>query len=184
MKKLFSTILVLGLLLSGNAYADNIKDFQIEGISLGDSALKHYSENEIKTNKKKWYKSKKYSTSAIDDIQVSYKSKDKQYILASIDYTETMDISKCLLELPSQADAINEMFSSKVKQNGLSKSKHWADKYKKSFIHSYWFIFPNKDEILVQCYDWSDEMTDKNGWRDHMRTSIVSKNFRRFLDKE
>ena len=45
-------------------------------------------------------------------------------------------------------------------------------------------LFPNKDEILVQCYDWSDEMTDKNGWRDHMRTSIVSKNFRRFLDKE
>ena len=50
--------MVLGLLLSGNAYADNIKDFQIEGISLGDSALKHYSENEIKTNKKNGIKAK------------------------------------------------------------------------------------------------------------------------------
>jgi len=183
MKKLLG-IMVLGLLLSGNAYADDIRDFQIEEMSLGDSALKYYSENEIKTNKKNWYKSKKYSTSAINDTQVSYKSKDKQYILASIDYTETMDISKCLVELPSLADAINEMFSSKVKKNGLSKTKHWADKSKKSFIHSYWFTFPNKDKISVQCYDWSDEMTDKNGWGDHMRTSISSKKFVRFLDNE
>ena len=41
MKKLL-WIVVLGLLLSTNAYADDISDFQIEGMSLGDSALKYY----------------------------------------------------------------------------------------------------------------------------------------------
>ena len=47
MKKILG-IVVLGLLFSGNAYADDIKDFQIEGMSLGDSSLDHFSENEIK----------------------------------------------------------------------------------------------------------------------------------------
>ena len=42
MKKVLA-IIVLGLLFSGNAYADDIKDFEIEGISIGDSLLKYYS---------------------------------------------------------------------------------------------------------------------------------------------
>ena len=40
--------MVLGLLLSLNVNADDIKDFQIEGISIGDSLLKYYSEKDIK----------------------------------------------------------------------------------------------------------------------------------------
>ena len=38
MKKILG-IVVLGLLLSTSAYTDDIKDFQIESISIGDSAL-------------------------------------------------------------------------------------------------------------------------------------------------
>ena len=41
MKKLLG-IVVLGLIMNLNASADNIKDFQIEGISLGDSALDYF----------------------------------------------------------------------------------------------------------------------------------------------
>ena len=46
MKKLL-VIVVLGLLLSFNANADDIKDFQIEGISIGESALKYFSTSEL-----------------------------------------------------------------------------------------------------------------------------------------
>ena len=41
MKKLLG-IVVLGLFLGFKVYADNISDFQIKGMSLGDSALKYY----------------------------------------------------------------------------------------------------------------------------------------------
>jgi len=59
MKKLLG-ILVLGLLLSTSAYTDDIKDFQIERISIGDSALDYFSEKEIKKNKRKYkFKNKK-----------------------------------------------------------------------------------------------------------------------------
>ena len=70
MKKLLSLV-VLGFLLSKIVYADNISDFQINGMSLGDSALEYYSKASIDSNKQNWYKGKKYKTSSIGDIQIS-----------------------------------------------------------------------------------------------------------------
>ena len=51
MKKLLR-IVVLGLLLTLSAKADDIRDFQIEGISIGDSLLDYISDSQIKKNKK------------------------------------------------------------------------------------------------------------------------------------
>ena len=42
MKKLLG-IVVLGLLLINPSQADDIRDFQIEGMSLGDSALDYFN---------------------------------------------------------------------------------------------------------------------------------------------
>jgi len=49
MKKLLG-ILVLGLFLITPSQADDIRDFQIEGMSIGDSLLDYFSEEEIKKN--------------------------------------------------------------------------------------------------------------------------------------
>jgi len=46
MKK-FLGIIVLGLLLTTPSQADDIRDFQIEGMSIGNSALDYFSEEEI-----------------------------------------------------------------------------------------------------------------------------------------
>ena len=46
MKKIL-VILVLGLFLITPSQADDISDFQIEGISIRDSALKHFNANEL-----------------------------------------------------------------------------------------------------------------------------------------
>ena len=179
MKKLLG-IVVLGLLLSTNAYADDISDFQIKGMSLGDSALKYYSESEIKANKQNWYKGKKYSTSTMGDTQISYRTKDKEFILEGIELSEMMDISKCLEKLSSESSAVSDLFTDKVKIKGPDKYKHWADKSKKSWIHSYEFLFPSKDSILVECYDWSKNVS----WGDNLRVSILSKDFARFLQNQ
>ena len=50
MKKLLG-ILVLGLFLITPSQADDIRDFQIEGISVGDSLLDYFSLSEINKNK-------------------------------------------------------------------------------------------------------------------------------------
>ena len=58
--RIFITALVLILSLQSITKADNIRDFQIEGMSIGDSLLNYYSEKEIKNQKKNFYpKSKK-----------------------------------------------------------------------------------------------------------------------------
>ena len=61
MKKLLG-IVVLGLLfISAPSQADDIRDFQIEGMSIGDSLLDYYSKKEIKKFLKTYYpKSKKF----------------------------------------------------------------------------------------------------------------------------
>ena len=51
MKKLFFFFLIINL-ISNQSYADDIKDFQIEGMSIGDSLLKYASKNEIEKYKK------------------------------------------------------------------------------------------------------------------------------------
>ena len=50
MKKLLG-ILVLGLFLITPSQADDIRDFQIEGMSVGDSLLNYISEQEIEEKK-------------------------------------------------------------------------------------------------------------------------------------
>ena len=49
MKK-FLAVLILIFTLQTPTQADDIKDFQIEGMSIGDSALDYFSEKEINDN--------------------------------------------------------------------------------------------------------------------------------------
>ena len=49
MKKLLG-ILVLGLFLITPSQADDIRDFQIEGMSIGDSLLDYFGEDKIKNH--------------------------------------------------------------------------------------------------------------------------------------
>ena len=52
MKKLL-TILIAVCLWCQNAQSDDIQDFEIEGLSVGESLLKHYSKVEIKNKSSK-----------------------------------------------------------------------------------------------------------------------------------
>jgi hypothetical protein len=51
MKKLLG-IVVLGLLLSGSAYANDISEFKIEEVSIGDSGLIYITKKELDKKKK------------------------------------------------------------------------------------------------------------------------------------
>ena len=46
MKKILG-IVFLGLFLSTSAHTDNIKDYKIENIGIGDSALDYFNETEL-----------------------------------------------------------------------------------------------------------------------------------------
>ena len=54
-------ILVLSLFLITPSQADDIRDFQIEGMSIGDSALDYFSEEKILNNRAHYFKDKKFT---------------------------------------------------------------------------------------------------------------------------
>ena len=89
MKKLLP-ILILIFTLQTPSWADDIRDFQIEGMSIGDSLLDYFSEDEILADKPNWFKNNDYSIAnnltsknfkTYTLIQASYKTKDKKYII-------------------------------------------------------------------------------------------------------
>ena len=74
--------MVLGLLLLTPSQADDIKDFQIEGMSIGDNLLDFYNKNKIAIHEKNYYTNKKYipvwirdsKFSDYDGVQFHYKN--------------------------------------------------------------------------------------------------------------
>ena len=120
MKKLLG-IVFLALLLSTSAHADNIKDYKIENISIGDSALDYFNEKELENGELDWfnYNYKEYATSLVegkgiyDWFKISYKSDDDKFKiegLVGIVVKKKYDDVKCNKELDSTALNISRLF--------------------------------------------------------------------------
>ena len=69
MKKLLG-IVILGLLLSLSVKADDIRDFEIEGMSINDTLLQYFNKEIIlKSEVSMGYKDKKYTAVEIVDYE-------------------------------------------------------------------------------------------------------------------
>ena len=85
MKKII-TILILIFSLQTPSQADDIRDFQIEGMSIGDNLFDYITKEELKNKKKAYYKNKKYIAILIykptfetyEMVQIVYKNIDKK----------------------------------------------------------------------------------------------------------
>ena len=88
MKKILG-IVVLGLLLITPSLAADIRDFQIEGMSIGDSALKYFTKEELNSSKAYHWPNKKFVSSggwlknsdSYESWQIFYKDNDKKYTI-------------------------------------------------------------------------------------------------------
>ena len=197
MKKLLGiVVLVLSLGLVVSVKADVITDFQIEGMSIGDSTLDYFSKKEIKKASKeriKYPKSKKFSMLTFylhknlkiyDSVQINHLTNDKKliiYSISGINYFEN-NINECKKEMKIIVNELSDIFinSEKIKR----KNKHEYDKSGKSFIHQTFFDLPSGDEVRVECYDWSKKMTKKHDLDDQLVVSILHKDFSYFLTNE
>ena len=181
MKKL---LIILVLLFSSSVFADDVSDFQIEGMSVGDSMLDYFSLNEIHNNTlKNNYKSKEMQKVAFSQfdffntyeyIEVNYKSNDKNYIIQSINgilLYEKDQLSECikLIEKVSSNDFIGNK-----KYTFLETTKsHSADPSGESISHTKYLELDNGD-VVYQCIDWSNKMN----YIDHLKVALVSSDFK------
>ncbi len=184
----YLSIIILIFGLQSWTKADDIRDFQIEGISLGDSALDFFSKSVLEKNKQlKWYDTKVFTP--ISDIklsdsktytsfQIAVKTKDKKYRIQSIAgfifYKD--NISECYKKLDSISEDIKELFVN-IKDLGKETNKHSADKTGKSKVTDIILQDNNGNEVVVACYDWSDHLP----YWDQLRISIDSKEYSDWL---
>jgi len=172
MKRLL-LILILTFSYQTLTKADDIRDFQIKGMSVGDSLLDYYNEDKIKKAMKSayFYPDKKFldifielsNSSNYEWLQITLKSKDKNYKIYSV--TGQLDYSSNIKDCYKKKKEIVKSIKSSFGNNVETKSgtiKHNIDKTGKSKIDSTDF-FLNGGIIQVQCFDWSKKMkyTDK-----------------------
>ncbi|OUW64282.1 MAG: hypothetical protein CBD61_00040 [Pelagibacteraceae bacterium TMED201] len=207
MKKFFAVVL-LALLKSTSAHTDNIEGFNIENISIGDSALNYYSDYQLDNNLLDWYNYsyKEYSTSLLpgkeiyDWFKISYKSDDDNYIiegLVGIIVIKNYEDIKCNKQLDDRALNISKLYKNTTQR----KKKLYKLAYNprkvfqepnpsgKSLATSISFDFKDGGKIILSCYDM-DKLTnqmdipikDINQF-DTFRIDIRSKVLTNYLEK-
>lgn len=188
MKKLLASI-ILSLCFATQSIADNIKDLQIESISIEDSLLDYLSKKEILSGKQNYYKSDKFIPIYIDNyknsntyegLQFHYKKGDQKYKIEALEgilyFADKSQISKCH---EKQNEILNEIkimfprykietFQGKHPQDstGRSKYKRLVYKIKNDYI------------VSIDCYDWHK----KTGYSKNLRVSIVTANFQNWVN--
>tara|TARA_Y100000591_G_scaffold318906_1_gene330348 strand:- start:545 stop:1132 length:588 start_codon:yes stop_codon:yes gene_type:complete len=188
MKKIL-LIFLLFLSLQSWTKADDIKSITIEGISIGDSALDYFTEQEIKQNIQDHYKNKSFIPvqmneysffKTYDAVDFDYKSGDKNYIIQGLYGVLFIDdINKCETQLDNIVNDISPILTN---AHDIQKSKiiHDSDPSGKSYIIEKQWVFQNGDRILVQCYNMNKEL----GYEPiSLTVSIRTKEYHNFLRK-
>jgi len=176
MKRLL-LIIIFTFSFQSLAKADDIRDFEIEGISVGDSLLDYFSLSEIKrfddyddlpsnmkfriatTTKKNFNKMKMY-----DAMTFYYKPEDKNFIIYAIGgnlFCENNECKKLYKEIKNDF-----LKNYKGKESIL---KHPDDKSGKSIVTIY-TIEINKGSILISHNDMSKNVK----WVDDVSVEISS----------
>ena len=168
--------------------ADDISDFQIEGISIGESALDFYTKIEILKGTKQYFKNDRYTIVEIkknlnlyDVLQFTFLTNDKTKDITSLSgiifYRE--NIKNCYDEIDNIYKDVKKIFPN-FQDDGKLTYKHSADKSGKSSITDYVLISNNKDEIQIGCTDFSKI----HGGNDHLNIAIKTLGYRKFLQNE
>ena len=184
-------ILILTFSFQSWAKADDIRDFQIEGMSIGDSALDFTSINEIKrtikmtANNYNYLKNpRKYREAYIfeaknfknyEKVSFMFKQNNKNYQILSIrgliDYNE--NISGCLSKLSEISKNIEVSIPKHTKE--VHKVKSPLDRSGNSISHLTYYTLASDDEIILSCNDWDEKLKKKNNWSEGLSVVLQSK---------
>ena len=144
--------------------ADDIRDFQIEGMSIGDSLLDRYSKNEINNKKRKYhYATKDYYQLLIDEnienfdaVTVHLKENDNNFIIKNIEGVivfKDRNKKKCENKMKEIAKSIEEDLNLKGR-NDEGKLK-WDKTGKSDFKSINFNIYQaNHSGIFIICQYW------------------------------
>ena len=180
----FLLILVLTLSFQSLSKADDIKEFEIEGMSIGESLLNHMSLDEIRLSKqnyfgenKRYYVVGKYNDlNVYNAVDIYLKTNDNKFIIKTLSGMIGMDKNKCLKERKVIVNELKEIFYN-IKEKNFENVEHSFDKTGNSKVYQTAFLFKNSndgDHIRVECTDWSKKIENEKGWSDNLSVAAFS----------
>lgn len=189
--KNFLILLTLPVILSlqSMAMANDVNDYEIEGISVGDSLLEHYTKKELKeaieiynypaSKEFIYYFLPKKNYDIYKYIQVHVDPEDKNFIIESIEghISYKKNISDCY----KQMEKVEKELQKQLNINGINdEGKHPGDLSGNSKYKRVMFYFLNGDYVEVICYDMSEKEENK-GYTDRFVVSLSTKKLLDFL---
>tara|TARA_Y100000590_G_scaffold406139_1_gene495048 strand:- start:91 stop:681 length:591 start_codon:yes stop_codon:yes gene_type:complete len=187
MKKLSSYLLLIFFSFLVSSHADDIKEFEIEGISIGDSLLSYMSVQKIKSGIKdtrymydyiNFDYGEVYLYEGIQNYEyMSFfvKPNDEKFLIYElrgvISYIE--NLNGCLKQRDEIAKEISEIFKNAKKSKQSFKAR--GDPSGKSTQNKILFTFNSGDEIQLVCSDWEESLRIKNNWGEGLSV-IISTN--------
>jgi hypothetical protein len=199
MKKISSYILFLVLSFNSASSANELKEFEIAGFSLGESLLDYFDKSDIKNELKSeytyFYKDNKYAVLGVgdgvdynlsmkfenyDELALTVKPDDKKFIIYSVsgDIFCKDDIKKCLSQ---QKEIISELEDFLGSEFESWKKPHSVDPSGKSMVYGNNITYADGSDIAVDVYQWSDKMKQENNFPDTLQVSMSTKEFSNFL---
>ena len=185
--KILISVLILIFSLQSWTKADDIKDFEIEGMSIGNSALDFFNIVEINNSKQNYYNDDEFTPVYIEKnsfkdyegIQFHYKKKDKKYKFVALEGVLFPGTKKanCYKRQDEIFSDLKEIFPNAVVDK--YEAKHAQDKSGKSTYKTIEFLIQG-GIISIDCYFWSTEM----GYPNNLRISILEKNFLNWIDSK
>ena len=189
MKKLL-LIFIMTFIFHNLIKADDIKDFEIEGISLGDSALDHFDINEIIQRKENGfvYEKKDFFSATFyeknffkryDNVQLHLKKDDNNYIIYSVGGQMKLDNyqNKCFDTMDEVLSSIKNLFP-KAKFYDAGITDWTSSKNINTKVKSYYLTLKSNDEISIQCYDHPKDSED---YKDNLLIGLDSAEFVNWL---
>ena len=190
MKRLL-LILILTLSFQPLTKADDLRDIEIEGISIGDSLLDFITESQIMErafypyNSNKFYQSGMLSNSfeTYEYLQFNLKKDDSKYIIYGMSgkiFFEN-DIKSCLKKKDIIFNEILNLFNKADIETSTHNIPHDYDKTGESLIYANDIDMSSGGTIRVYCTDWSNKLSE---YLDNLKVTIGSQELTDFFNNE
>ena len=180
--KILLTFVVL--LFSSLLVAEDISDLEIEGLSIGDSLLDYFSEEEITKIKKNYEpKSKKFyriiyysNLDKYDTLTINMKSNDDRYIIYNLSGNiEFENMTNCELKRKNIETEISQILKN-------SKKEEYKYNYPNdTSISTVTDFNVNGGKIRTWCTDYST-FAEEDNFKDHLGVNLTSSIFLTWLE--
>ena len=196
--KIFIVVIILIFSFQSWTHAEDISEFEIDGISVGASALKYFNKKEIlKQIDENAYmydylkKPKKFGHIVLREGLKEYSfvqmfvSLNNEYTIEGInanideDIVSKNDLQNCLKQMKEVEKVFSQIFNKYEKYEG--DAEHPIDPSGRSKFYYVKFLFKNGDNAQAQCYDFEEELKKKNNWAEGLTVTVRKKDVSTWL---